>query len=251
MPNRKIHFILCLLLFATSVLAQEKKKPMFVTVAGTVYDITAKRPIESVLVFSTSGRGTITDSVGRYSFTVQSNDSIWFSMLNKNTIKYPIDTIQNLGGFDVMIHVRVHELPGVLVRNRSYKLDSIENRKDYVKVFNFEKPGLRIASPTYGGPAGVDLDEIINMFRFRYNRNMEVLQQRLIQQEQDHYVDHRFSKYFVRKITKLESPELDSFMDQYRPDYEVTKLFNDIELAYYIESCYEQYKANKAKQEKK
>ena len=34
----------------------------FVTVSGTVYDITAKRPLEAVAVQSTSGRGTVTDT---------------------------------------------------------------------------------------------------------------------------------------------------------------------------------------------
>jgi hypothetical protein len=68
------------------------------------------------------------------------------------------------------------------------------------------------------------------------------LQQRLIEQEQDKYIDHRFSKLFVHKITKLESPELEAFMQRYRPNYSFLMMLNDLEFGYYIEKCYDQYK---------
>ena len=66
-----------------------------------------------------------------------------------------------------------------------------------------------------------------------------------MEQEQDKYIDHRFSKPFVRKVTHLQSPELENFMRAYRPTYELCQMFNDLELGYYIEKCYDQYKLNK------
>ena len=228
------------------LLNAQNKKPIYVTVSGTVYDISARTPIESVVVYSTSGHSTFTDSVGRYSLTVLSSDSIWFRMLNKSTMKFPLDTIRNLSQFDIMIHVRSIELPEVKVRTKNYKLDSIENRKDYAKFFNYRKPALRLSTDNNYNPGGIgagfDLDEIINMFRFKRNRSMEALQRRLVQQEQDHYIDHRFSKNFVIKLTKLKQPQLDDFMNKFRPDFELLKLLNDIELGYYIEKCFDQYK---------
>lgn len=103
-------------------------------------------------------------------------------------------------------------------------------------------------SPTYnpgGLTVGFDLDEIINMFRVKRNRSILSLQKRLLDQEQEKYVNNRYSKQFVRKITKLQSPELDTFMARYRPDYEVVQLLNDLELGYYIQQSFEQYKASK------
>ncbi|MEI2711673.1 MAG: carboxypeptidase-like regulatory domain-containing protein [Chitinophagaceae bacterium] len=97
--------------------------------SGTVYDVTARRPLEAVAVQSTSGRGTITDSAGRYSLTILTKDSIWFSMIGKNTMKYPVDTISNTSGFDVMIHIKASELPEVKVRNRYYKFRFITKQK--------------------------------------------------------------------------------------------------------------------------
>ncbi len=240
--------VICLLAcccFITAVKAQS------ITISGTVYDITARRPLEAVGVISSSGRGTVTDSLGRYSITVGVKDSIWFSLIGKTTMKYPVDTISNTDKFDVRIHLRAAELPEVKVRNSYYKYDSMMNRQDYAKVFNFRKPSLRLSNnPGYnpgGLTVGFDLDEIINMFRFKRNRSILTLQKRLIEQEHEKYVSNRYSKQLVRKLTKLQPPELDTFMNRYRPDYETVQKMNDLELGYFIQKMYEHYKSVKSK----
>ncbi len=247
--NKTHTYIICLLLLGMVYLPA---KAQFVTVSGSVYDITGHNPIEAVLVRSTSGRGTITDSLGRYSFTVRNKDSIWFSMMGKNTTKYAIDTIADLNNFDISIHLKVYDLPAVTVRNRDYRLDSIQNRRDYQKYFDFQKPGLKLSENQGYNPGGVtvglDLDELINVFRFRRNRNLMFLHNRLIEQEQDKYINYRFSKLLVHKITKLNSPEIDTFMRKYRPDYFLLQNFNDLELGYYIERHFEEYKKIRIKE---
>jgi hypothetical protein len=159
-----------LFLFLVIALGSVKQQAVaqFVTISGNVYDITARRPLEAVAVLSNSGRGAITDSLGRYLITVPRTDSIWFSMIGKSTMKYPVDTIINVDNFNVMIHVRAADLPEVKVRNNYYKLDSIQNRQDYAKAFNFRKPTVRLSTnPNYnpgGLTAGFDLTELINMY---------------------------------------------------------------------------------------
>jgi hypothetical protein len=138
-----------------------------------------------------------------------------------------------------------NELPGVTIRSRNYLIDSLQNRKDYAKAFNYKKPSLGVVTNRNYTPGGVgaafDLDAIINMFRFKYNRQMLSLQKRLVQQEQDKYIDKRFSKWFVTRLTKLQSASLDSFMLLYRPDYEFLLTVNDIELGLYIEESYKHF----------
>jgi len=218
------------------------------TISGTVYDNTAKRPLEAVAVLSTSGNATLTDSLGRYSLVVKQSDSIWFSLIGKTTMKYVVDTISNPFAFDVMIHVYAAQLPEVTVRNKSYRLDSIQNRIDNAKAFNFKKPGLSFvsASPSFnttpGVTVGIDLVELINMFNFKRTRQMLALQKRVRQQEKDKYIDYRFKKILVIKLTNLKSPELETFMQQYRPDYYFLASINELELGYYIQQCYQAFK---------
>ena len=92
---------------------------------------------------------------------------------------------------------------------------------------------------------GLDINEVINMFRFKRNRQILALQRRLIEQEQDAYINNRFKKAFVRKLTGLQSPMLDTFMVRYKPEYEFLLTLNDLEFGYYIQECFKLYKANK------
>ena len=84
-------------------------KAQWTTVSGTVYDITKRNPVEAVSVVSTSGRGTMTDSAGHYTLVVKETDSIYFSFLNKETIKYPIKNVPNLAAFDISIFLMLLE----------------------------------------------------------------------------------------------------------------------------------------------
>ena len=244
-------FQIFILLASITAAAQPIKKG-FVTISGTVYDISARQPIEAVAVMTSLGNGALTDSLGKYSITLRYSDSIWFSMLGKSTMKYAVDTIANFDHFDIMIHLRVADLPEVKVRSRNYKLDSLENRREYAKIFNFKKPTLSLSSNRTYSPSGVsvgfDLQEIINIFRFKRTKSLAAFQKRLLQQEQDKYIDYRFNKAFVRKLTKLQQPELDSFMNKYRPDYEFLQTLNDLEFGYFIQRDFDDYKIYKAQQ---
>jgi hypothetical protein len=239
--NYRISFFIILMLFGLSKISAQTT-----TISGVVYDISGRRPIEAVIVFSNSNHA-FTDSLGRYSINVRTNDSLWFSLFGKTTHKYPIDTIEDLHNFNVMIHVAGFDLPEVRVRNSYYKLDSIQNRIDYAKYFNYQAPGIKLSSGQQlfganGLTIGFDLDEIINMFRVKRNRNLQFLQKRLVSQEQEKYVGYRFTKRFVIKLTHLEGEQLERFMNFCRPSYEVLGLLNDLELGYYIEKKFEEFK---------
>jgi hypothetical protein len=205
-------------------------------VRGMVYDSSRNYPLEAVSVLSTSGRGTITNAEGYYEIQVFESDSIWFSYLNKPTMKFPVLKIANPMGFDISLHVNVPTLKEVRIRPKNYKQDSIQNRIDYAKIFNYEKPKLK---PTMNGMGvGFDLDEIINMFRFKRNRSMAAFQKRLLLDEEDKFIDHRFNKALVRRLTQLEGASLDSFMQLYRPSYTFTKMAGEYEFQYYIRTAF-------------
>jgi len=119
-------------------------------------------------------------------------------------------------------------------------MDSLQNRKDYEKIFNYKKPGLEITEGADGN-AGLDLDQIINVFRFQRNRRLKAFQDRLIYDEENKFIDHRFTRYIVKKITGLDGDELTSFMIQYRPSHNFTKYATDYEFFDYIKLAFEDY----------
>ncbi|MBL0267989.1 MAG: carboxypeptidase-like regulatory domain-containing protein [Chitinophagaceae bacterium] len=227
-----ILLLLSFLLFNADLDAQLYK------VRGTVYDSSQHYPLEAVSVISTSGRGTVTNSEGNYEIDVAATDSIFFSYLGKPTMKFPILTIQNILQFNISLHVSIPTLKEVKIRPRNYRQDSIQNREDYAKVFNYQKPKLKTVTPQYGAGVGFDLDEIVNMFRFKRNRSIANFQKRLLQQEEDKFIDFRFSKSLVRRLTLLTGNELDSFMRLYRPSYTFTKFANDYDFQAYIKQAH-------------
>jgi len=226
------------LLIGISVFAQYKVK-------GTVYDSSHIYRIEAVTVMSSSGRMTMTDSLGNYQIPVSEKDSIWFSYLGKPTPKYPILKIPDVNQFDIALRLKSDVMAEIKIRSHSYKLDSIENRREFAKVFDFHRPS--IGTMTSIGPtgAGIDLDELIRVFQFRKNRSMEKFQQRLLEQEREKFIDHRFNKALVRSLTGLEGDDLDRFMQIYRPSYEFAAVASEYDFRLYIKNMFEIYKHKK------
>jgi len=209
-------------------------------VQGMVYDSSRNYPLEAVSVLSTSGKGTTTNTEGYYEIEVSEKDSIWFSYLNKPTVKFPVLKINTPLSFDISLQISIPTLKEVKIRPKNYRQDSIQNRVDYAKIFNYEKPKLKPSVTTSG--VGFDLDEIINMFRFRRNRSIASFQKRLLLEEEDKFIDHRFTKVLVRRLTLLEGTELDSFMLFYRPSYTFTKMSGEYEFQYYIKAAFFRFK---------
>jgi hypothetical protein len=213
-----------------------------IRVTGRVYDISKYRPLEAVSVLTTSGSGTVSDSLGHYSIIVRETDSIWFSYLNRPTPKYPVRSIPNYNNFEISLHVNSTELKEVKIMPRNYRLDSIQNRRDYAKAFNFQKPGVGSSlNLAPGGGVGLDIDEFIRMFQFRRNKRMLAFQNRLLEEEEERYIDHRFSRALVIKLTGLRGDALNNFMNIYRPPVEFVESSTDYEFQDYIKKCFSHY----------
>ncbi len=204
-------------------------------IKGTIYDRSERFPMQGVSVIGTSGYGTITDSSGHYHIKLPAGDSIYFSYLGKFTAKFPVNDIPADQPFDMSLEVAIESLPSVLVRPRDYFMDSLQNRTDYQKIFNYGGPGyLDNMKMKKNGGIGIGLD-LDKLFDVASNRRELAFQQRLEEEERNNYIDHRFSRSLVKKITGLEPPALDTFMHQYRPSYEfIQSCVTDYEFYKYI-----------------
>ena len=224
--------ILPIALFLLTLVSSEVSGQIIVN--GTVYDRSRYFAMPGVSVMGTSGQGTMTDSAGQYHIRVHPKDSIYFSYLGRATVKFPVKTIDAGLPMDISLAVTVDSLPLVVVRPRAYRYDSLENRDEYRKVFDYEQQSV-VGPSDNGLGVGVNLDML---FGARRNRQMLSLQRRLIEEEQDKYVDYRFNRVLVRKITGLQGTALDRFMRLYRPSYDfIRNCENDYEFYKYIKDC--------------
>ncbi|HVF97340.1 MAG TPA: hypothetical protein VM871_08475 [Flavisolibacter sp.] len=236
----KILFFAALLVCAGKSFSQYKVK-------GHVLDSSRLYPIERVTVQSTGGRITLTDTAGFYSIDVAEKDSLWFSYLGRPTPKYPVLKIADVTQFDIALRLKADVMKEVRIRTRNYKEDSVQNRRDYAKAFDFRRPSLSTMTSVTSSGVGFDVAEIIRLFQFRKNRNREKFRERLEQEEIDKAVDHRFTKGLVKRLTGItKEEELSDFMRKYRPTYTFTTGTSDYDFQFFIKIAYEEYKKRKA-----
>jgi hypothetical protein len=208
------------------------------SVSGTVYDSTKLNLVEGVKVQTTKGVIAFTDTLGKYTLPiVDIKDSIFFTYKNKSTPKYPVQTINDPNQFNIQLHLKVKgkytTLQEVVVKGNSYKQDSIENRERYAKAFKHRSGHVGSSvSPT--GGVGLDINDLINLFRFRRNKQLKAFRNRLEREEREKYVNYRFNKTLVTRITALKGDSLNTYMIRYRPDYEFTSLCDEIAMNEYI-----------------
>lgn len=137
----------------------------------------------------------------------------------------------------------------VRIKTRNYKEDSVQNRRDYAKAFNFRRPSLGTMTSVTSSGVGFDVQEIIRLFQFRKNKSMERFRLRLEQEERDKFVDRRFSKGLVKKLTGIDKEEeLSDFMRKYRPTFEFTAGTSDYDFQYFIKIAYREYNKTKLAQ---
>lgn len=193
-----------------------------INISGTVYDSTKLYVVPGVSVSSTSGLQTITDSLGAYHINASENDSISFFYRGKSTIKFAVKTMTDYTAFDISLRVRINAkyklLQEVTVFSDTYHRDSAENRMEYSKVFNYEKPGVH-SSFEPGGPAGLDLDALIDVFNARKRKENLAFQKRIVEDEQERFVNYRFSPKVIHRITGLSGDTLTRYIKLYIPSY--------------------------------
>jgi len=191
-----------------------------VQIKGTVYDRSARYGMSGVSVKSTSGAGTVTDSLGHYSIRLGLTDSLSFSYQGKATEKFPVKTIPANRPFEISMHVDIKVLPTVEVtQTRSnYHSDSLAFRNEYRKVFDYSPEYISSAN----GGVGFNLDILFSIGKIK---RMEHFRKYMEQYERDKYIDHRFNKDLITKLTGLKEPAVDTFMLQYRPSYETLQGF--------------------------
>lgn len=223
-----LRIVLIILIINTSLAAKSQ-----IWLTGKVYDSTRMVTIPAVKVMTKKGTITFTDSIGRYGLNVEKDDSVSFTYRGKSTNYFPVKQINYPAGFDVALQIVVRDryqtLREIVVVGKSYREDSIENRERYRKIFDYGPGGLSITSSGY-----LDPNSLIGAFSFRKNKVMRSFQNRLILEEQEKFVDSRFTKSLVRQITGLKDRDLERFMKLWRPPYELVAFSEEYQFHLYI-----------------
>jgi hypothetical protein len=214
-------------------------------ISGTVIDKTTQQPVSGALV-SIGNSKTYTNTSGKFEIA----NATWNDSLKIVHFAYKTYTAV-ISKMVVTLHIELEQtvisLNTVTVHgNRDFKKDSIKNRIAYARQFNYKGPTVMDA---FTGNPNKQPGELISINpllliavltkkstpEYKFNKI-------LIRNEQADYVDRKFNRGIVSRITYLRSDTLSEFLIRYRPTYQFAKKATDYDMEVYIKESFEKFK---------
>ena len=145
----------------------------------------------------------------------------------------------------------------VIIGKRPSNTDSVKLRKEFSPVFNYKGTTFKdvfMSNSSYIKPyndfitsthstatmVSVNLLQVIDWLGKNKSPTTK-LQQVLLKDEQNNYVDQVFSRQKVVELTHLKGDSLQNFIDNYRPSAGVARTMSDYEMIIYIKKCYGEF----------
>lgn len=234
--------LLLLLIIGTSL------NSMAQTISGIVTDGHTGQRISGVWI--TSGKAaTISGLQGEFEIkTNGTTDTIRAKMQGYKPYVLPIDPSVNKNMI-IILQQAVIELNEVHVTGKRDRVkDSINNRKMFAKEFNSAAPKFKdiVVVAANPGPipvAGVTIvpSQLLRAITYKHSREYK-FKKVLIRDEQNRYIDSRFSDDLVTGITGLKGDSLLNFMDKYRPGIDQLKKMADYDIRVYIKASWQKFR---------
>lgn len=204
---------------------------------GKVYVKGSTDTLISVSIHNiTEQRYDLSDEDGSYRIQAAPGDHIAFSSVGHKTDTVTVTASILTASYPVYLEIKPETLQAVRVGEFSnYQLDSMDRRKEYAWVYEHDND-TRFEHDRKGDGVGLQM----NIFRKTSTaaRQRERLEKRLAKEEQDYYVDSRYNKDYVAKITHLRGDSLKTFMSKYRPSYDYCRKAANVDILVYINDCY-------------
>lgn len=209
--------------------------------------MTSTSPVDSIQLRTFSGQVTYSEKDGSYQISAEpTGDTLFVSYKGRDIMHYPVSLITTPEKFDIYLQnpgfyddSYANQLEDVQVNTRNYHTDSLSNRQMYADVFNYKKPKFNPFSP---------VTSMVNLFSQGYLNRQKRYREFAISNEQEGYVDSRFTRSYVAKITGIQDDEiLREFMNKYRPTYQQMQGMVELTLGQYILDSYAKFKQEKAR----
>ncbi|MFT4202618.1 MAG: hypothetical protein QM610_01775 [Chitinophagaceae bacterium] len=218
---------------------------------GHVFAAMSYRSTAGILVETTSGQSAFTDDKGYFTLNVQPHDTLYY-YVNKleRSVPYPVDSIKSWNDYAIAIQTIEYDiarakkygydvrnidssltLENVTVVSRNYHKDSLENRQEYGKIFNYKKPPINPFSP---------VQTVYDLLSFKKKKRMKRMKNDLLYEEQEGYVDSRFNRTSVaRSLGKpVDDSTLTLYLKRYRPPYDEAVSMENMSMVMYIRKTF-------------
>ena len=184
----------------------------------------------------------LSDEEGKYRILAQPGDTVIFSYVGYHADTVAV-TAKLLGTeFPILLELRPVSLQAVTVGSLSnYQVDSLERRQVYNWIYGQERQPV-VEPQRQGDGVGVELN-VIPHGSSEVRQRLQ-LKKRIVREEQQHYVNFRFSAEYVSHLTHLEGDSLQQFMGRYRPTYDFCRKAANVDILVYISDSFKKFKNN-------
>lgn len=187
----------------------------------------------------TQRRHDLSDERGTYRIQSSQGDVLIFTHVGYQADTIIVDTAMQAADYPVYLEPKAQTLRAVEVGSLSnYQLDSMARREEYGWVYDHGTPP-RLERKRSGDGVGISM----NIFRnaSKEDQDREKLKKRLMREEEEHYIDFRYSREYVSRLTKLKGDSLQQFMMHYRPTYDYCRKAASVDILVYVNDSFKKF----------
>jgi CarboxypepD_reg-like domain len=208
-----------------------------VTLQGTVYANNAtKTPLPFTTVFNARAKQMLyTNSQGKYTIEASKGDTIKVSFVGYFPTEYVVPNTAGNFTKNFFIFEKTKQLTEIKIDGRTkYQKDSS------ARAQLFEKPLGQEQVATMESP----VTSLYQQFSKKY-KDLRKFQQQYRNDEQQKYIDTKYTYDNVAALTKLSGDDIAYFMNAYPMEYKFARLASEVEIKLWIISNYKMYKKEK------
>lgn len=209
-------------------------------IAGKILDDSTAQSVIATVI-TASGYQTSTNSDGE--FTVRTSgigDTVRISAIGYRAYTHLV-RVSDPGYLIIRLKRAPISLKDVVIKaERNHVKDSIELRKEYSNIFNYQPTKIKdvFSPPPSDVPfafVSVDLLKVLSVL-IRNNDPKYRLKKELLMDEQGSYIATRFNRRLVTETTGLKGDSLNKFMEKYYPAFDWVKKSSDYDIIMYIKA---------------
>ena len=232
---RYTNWLILLLLLSFSGSAQT-----FLT--GKVHKAGSPEILVSVSIQNhTQRKYELSDEGGNYRIPARDGDMLTFSSVGYAPDTLIVTTALLSADCPVELETRIISLPSFRMGSLSnYQLDSTARREEYKWIYEHGEQ-KRLEKERHSDGVGVSL----NLFRnaSHEDKDRENLKKRLMNEEEQHYIDYRYSREYISRLTHLKGDSLQKFMEHYRPSYDYARKAANVDILIFINDSFKKFKS--------
>ena len=173
------------------------------------------------------------DLGGNYRIAATAGDTVIFSSAGYLPDTFFLSSSAPADGYNILLIPNVVALPTVEIDELSkYEADSIERRKDYAFILDKKHPVKLMNEKRQEDAPGLNFSPI--GYFSKGEKQKRKLRQRVIEEDEEEYINARFPRARVAFLSKLTGDSLNQFMLLYRPSYKFCRATDNQKMFLYI-----------------